>query len=153
MAIDFKKLDEQYDIKGLKEEVKDVQENGGGDYPDIPVGQYEVTMTNLELGVTGEKSKNPGTPMVKATFKIVAGEHKNRLIFMNQVVGAAFGIHKADEFLRSLDTGIPIEFNGYADYSELLMDIAEEMEAVEFLLDYGENKSGFNTFEVLEIYE
>lgn len=153
MAIDFSKLDKEYDIKGLKEEVKEVEENGGGDYPEIPLGEYEVTLNNMELGVTGEKSKNPGTPMLKASFKIVAGDYKNQLIFMNQVVGAAFGIHKADEFLRSLDTGIPIEFNGYEDYADLILDVAEEMDKVEFLLAYGENKSGFNTFEVLEIYE
>jgi hypothetical protein len=53
-----------------------------------------------------------------------------------------------------LDSGIDVEFVNYKQYGSLLMDILEEVDGVlEFSLDYGKNKKGYNTFKILEVYE
>lgn len=153
MAIDFSKFDKQVDLEGLKKDVTEAQENGGGDFKDVPHGKYEVAITKLELGETGPNSKTPGAPMVKVWFKILEGEYKNSLIFMNQVITQGFQIHLVNEFLRSLDTDVEITFESYSQFNELLLDVFEEVEGkLEFVLDYGENK-GFNTFTIEDVFE
>jgi hypothetical protein len=154
MKMDFSKFDKEYDLQGLKEDIKEVEENGGsGNFKDVPIGEYEVTLTKLELGVTGLKAKTPGSPMVKAQFKILEGEYENQMIFLNQVVSQAFQIHIVNTLLKSFDTGLFIEFESYSQYNDLLMDVAEAMDGMEFALDYGENSKGFKTYEVIEIFE
>lgn len=149
MALDFSKFDKKVDLEGLKNDIADAEENGGGNFKEVPLGTYEVAITKLELG----ESKK-GDPMVKVWFKIVSeGEFKNSLIFMNQVITQGFQIHIVDEFLRSLETDIDITFESYSQYADMLMDVFEEIEGnYEYGLKYGENK-GFNTFEITDIFE
>lgn len=148
MAIDFSKFDQKVDLEGLKKDVTEAQENGGGDFKEVPLGKYEVAITKLELG----ESKK-GDPMVKVWFKIVEGEYKNSLLFMNQVVTQGFQIHIVNEFLRSLEAVDEVTFESYSQFNELLMDIFEAVEGkFEYVLDYGESK-GFNTFKIEEIFE
>lgn len=143
--MDFSKFDKQVDLEGLK---KDIEDSANNDFEEVPLGIYEVAITKLELG----ESKK-GDPMVKVWFKIVSGEYKGSLLFMNQVITRGFQIHIVDEFLRSLDSGIDIHFDSYSQYNELLMDVFEAIDGnFEFALKYGENK-GFNTFEITDIFE
>lgn len=148
MAIDFSKFDKKVDLEGLKQDIVDAEENGGGNFKEVPLGNYEVAITKLELD---ESSKHD--PMVKVWFKILDGEYKNSLIFMNQVITQGFQIHIMDEFLRSLETDIDIVFESYSQYAQLLMDVYEAVNGnLEYGLKYGEKK-GFNTFEITEVFE
>lgn len=143
--MDFSKFDKQVDLEGLK---KDIEDSANNDFKEVPHGSYEVAITKLELG----ESKK-GDPMVKVWFKILTGEYRNSLIFMNQVITQGFQIHIVDDFLRSLETDIDIHFESYSQYNELLLDVFEAVEdKLEFALKYGENK-GFNTFEITEVFE
>ena len=147
--MDFSKFDKQVDLEGLKQDIMEAEENGGGDFKEVPHGKYEVAITKLEL----TESKK-GDPMVSVWFKVTNGEYKGSLIFMNQVITQGFQIHIADEFLRSLETTVDVQFESYSQYAEMLADIFEEIEdKVEFVLDYGENKKGFNTFEIIDSFE
>lgn len=143
--MDFSKFDKQVDLEGLK---KDIEDSANNDFEEVPLGTYEVAITKLKL----DESKK-GDPMVKVWFKIVSGDYKGSLLFMNQVITRGFQIHIVDEFLRSLDSGIDIHFDSYSQYNELLMDVFEAIDGnFEFALKYGENK-GFNTFEITDIFE
>lgn len=143
--MDFSKFDKQVDLEGLK---KDIEDSANSDFKEVPLGDYEVAVTKLELA----ESKK-GDPMVKVWFKIVNGEYKGSLLFMNQVITKGFQIHIVDELLRSLGTDIPVSFESYSQYNELLMDIFEAIDGnFEYALTYGENK-GFNTFEITEVFE
>lgn len=147
--MDFSKFDKQVDLEGLKQDIIEAEENGGGDFKEVPHGKYEVAITKLEL----TESKK-GDPMVSVWFKVTNGEYKGSLIFMNQVITQGFQIHIADEFLRSLETTVDVQFESYSQYAEMLADIFEEIEdKVEFVLDYGENKKGYNTFEIIDSFE
>lgn len=147
--MDFSKFDKQVDLEGLKQDIMEAEENGGGDFKEVPHGKYEVAITKLEL-----RESKKGDPMVNVWFKVTNGEYKGSLIFMNQVITQGFQIHIADEFLRSLETTVDVQFESYSQYAEMLADIFEEIEdKVEFVLDYGENKKGFNTFEIIDSFE
>lgn len=143
--MDFSKFDKQVDLEGLK---KDIEDSANNDFKDVPHGSYEVAITKLELGESKKRD-----PMVKIWFKIVSGEYKGSLIFMNQVITRGFQIHIVDELLRSLDSGIEVGFESYSQYNELLMDIFEAINGnFEYGLKYDEKK-GFDTFEITEVFE
>lgn len=153
--MDFSKFDKMVDIDGLKKDIADAEANGGGaDFKDVPHGDYEVSIDKLELTET----KKTGKPMVSCWMKIIGdNEFKGQRIFMNQVITQGFQIHIMNSFLRSLlpdDSGIDVEFTGYADYNDLLLDITEYIDGkFEYGLEYGENNKGFDTFQITDIFE
>jgi len=150
MSAVWEKFDEMVDVKGLAADVKEVAETGGT-FKDVPHGDYEVKINKLEL-----VQSKAGDPMVTCWMKVLEGEFKGSMIFMNQVITRPFQIHIANEFLRSLVDGleIAVEFVSYSQYNQLLMDIAESIdEKFEYGLEYGEGKKGFSTFTITEIFE
>ena len=148
MANVWEKFDKAIDLTGLQEDIKDAQENGGT-FKEVPHGQYEVKIEKLEL----VESKS-GNPMVTCWMKVLEGDFKGSLIFYNQVVNQGFQIHLANEFLRSLESGIDVEFESYSQYGQLLMDIHEAIDGLsEYGLKYGEGKKGFSTYEITDVYE
>lgn len=149
----FAQWDSAVDMEGLKKDVQEAAENGGGNFKEVPHGKYEVAIEKMELKATKEKKD----PMVSIWMKICDGEFKNSLIFMNQVITQGFQIHIVNEFLRSLIEECPdaptVEFKSYAQYAELLMDIHELIaESFEYAVDYGQTKKGFDTFKITKIY-
>lgn len=124
MAIDFKKFNELFPADKMKEELKEAKENGGATLPD---GEYTCKLEKMELG---ESSK--GALMIKAMFRIVKGDHKKQCIFKNCVLTGTkndgFMLHKANEFLESLDSGIDVTFEDWEQYNDLILDIAEAIQ-------------------------
>jgi hypothetical protein len=149
MANLWDKFDEAIDTKGLQEDVKEAAKNGTGSFKEVPHGEYEVEVNKMEL-IASKK----GDPMVTIWFKVVSGEYKGSLIFFNQVITQGFQIHNVNELLRSMDTGLDIEFKTYKQYGNLLMDVMEEIDGqLEFALKYGEGKKGFSTYEITDVFE
>lgn len=148
--MDFSKFNQAFDLNALKNDIAEAAENGGGNFKEVPVGQYEVKIDKMEL----TESKK-GDPMVSVWFKVLAGEYEGSRIFMNQVVNQGFQIHIVNTFLRSLDTGLEIGFEDFEQYGNLLLDVMEKIDAqkLEFALDYGKTSKGFNTYEITEVYE
>ena len=149
MANLWDKFDEAIDTKGLQEDVKEAAENGTGSFKEVPHGEYEVEVNKMEL-IASKK----GDPMVTIWFKVVSGEYKGSLIFFNQVITQGFQIHIVNELLRSMDTGLDIEFENYNQYGNLIMDVMEEVDGkLEFALKYSKGKKDFSTYEITEVYE
>lgn len=143
-------FDEKVDVEGLKKDMKEAAENGG-DFKEVPHGTYEVRVDKLEL----KKSKK-GDPMLSIWFKIINGEYKGSLIFYNQVLTTGYGLHNANEFLRSLDSGVEIEFVNFKQYHELLLDVLESIDGqLEYALKYTENakNKNFSDYEIADIFD
>lgn len=149
MANIWEEFDNVVDLEGLKKDVEDAKKNGGGKYKEVPVGTYEVEVEKLEL----KKSKK-GDPMLSCWMKITEGEYKNSIIFYNQVLTTGFGLHNANEFLRSLDSGVEVEFVNFKQYHELLLDIFEAVNGnLAYQLEYDKNSKGFNTSKIEDVFE
>ena len=161
----FAQWDNAVDMEGLQKDIQEAKENGGGNFKEVPHGQYEVSIEKMELVATkvdknsDDPKKHIARPMVSVWFNIVNGDYKGQKIFMNQVIHgehAGFQIHTVNEFLRSLtkDCAVPvIEFKSYSQYANLLMDIHELIaDSFEYGLKYGQTKKGFNTFEITDIF-
>ncbi len=142
-------FDNALDVEGMQKDIKDAQENTF-ERKEVPVGQYEVAINKLELTT----SKN-NDPMFCAWMKILSeGEYKGQMLFMNQVITLGFQIHNVNEFLRSLDTGINIEFVKYSQYAKLIEEVKDAIDKakLEYGIEYGENK-GFKTFRITDVFE
>lgn len=149
----FEKFNSMFDLEGLKHDVEEAASKSG-DYVDVPKGDYEVAVTKIELGETGAKSKTPGMPMAKVWFKILAGEYKGQLIFMNQMLTNAFGIHKMNQLLDSLESGLVIHFENFTQYADLMRQVFTEIDGKgEYALSYGENDKGYSTYTIMQRFE
>ena len=153
MANIFDKWDKEIDTEGLAADVKEAAENGGGDFKEVPHGDYEVAIQQMEL-----KASKKGDPMVSIWFKIVSdGEFKGSMIFFNQVITQGFQVHIVNEMLRmmvsEMEDAPVIEFTSYKQYGNLIMDIFEAInENFEYALAYKKGKKDFNTYEITEVF-
>lgn len=151
----FDKWDKAIDTEGLVKDIAEAAENGGqGNYKEVPHGDYEVAIQQMEL-----KASKKGDPMVSIWFKVVSGDYKGSIIFYNQVITQGFQIHNCNEMLRKIASEMKekpvIEFRTYKQYGELLMDIFEAVEDnYEYGLHYTANKKNkqFSDFKVTEVY-
>lgn len=153
MANIFDKWDKEIDTEGLANDVKEAAENGGGDFKEVPHGDYEVAVQQMEL-----KASKKGDPMVSIWFKIVSeGEFKGSMIFFNQVITQGFQVHIVNEMLRmmvsEMEDAPEIEFKSYKQYGNLIMDIFEAInENFEYALAYKKGKKDFSTYEIKEVF-
>ena len=143
----FAEFDKAVDVKALAEDVKNSSDSPV--YKDVPDGDYEIKIEKLELVATKETHK----PMVSGWFRVLSGEYKGQLIFMNQVVDEAFKIHLVKQFLISLDTELDIDFESYTQFGNLLMDVMEKIDGkLEYGLKYSHNRKGYATFEITDVF-
>lgn len=155
---DWSKFDKEVDLEALAADVEEVEKNGGsGDFEPVPDGKYEVEVEKLEL----TQSKK-GDPMLSIWFKIIAGDYEGQRIFYNKVMQPqnekAFGlqVHQNNEMLRALwdCEHEDVKFRGFKDYADLVLDIHEDIDGkFEYLLKKGTDKKGYDTFEIVEVYE
>ena len=146
----FDKWNKNVDTEGLAKDAKEAEQNGGsGDYPEVPVGIYEVKIDKMEL-----KESSKGDPMFSAQFRILAGDHENQCLFMNQVITQGFQIGIVNKFLRSLEVMDDVEFKDYEQYNNVILDIMEQVDGnLEFLLEYKKSKKDFPIYTIKEVYE
>ena len=149
----YDKWDEAIDTEGLAADVEEAAKNGGGEYKEVPHGDYEVAVAQMEL-----KASKKGDPMVSIWFKIVSdGEFKGNLIFFNQVITQGFQVHIVNEMLRMMVSECAdapeIEFKSYKQYANLIMDIFEAIDDnFEYALSYKKGKKDFSTYEIKEVF-
>ena len=155
--MDFSKFDQQVDTAKLAADAAEAAQNGGG-YAAVPNGEYTVKIDKLEIGETKD-----GRPMLKGQFRILEGAHAKACLFYNRVLfgtkNDAAMIGAAISFLKSLEAmdqdGHPIlvEFQSYSQFNDLVMDIAEAIDAdeLEYVVAYDEK--AFNNIVEAEVLE
>lgn len=149
----FAKFNEQVDLKTLKEEAKEIKKNGGtGNYSEIEEGVYYGKFEKLEV-----KETKDGRPMLSAMFRITEGEHKKSCLFMNRVLfgtkNDANMIASALGWLETLEPSedIDVVFEDYDQFSELVLDIAEDIAELEYDVNY--DPDAFNSISIEDVYE
>ena len=150
MAIDFKKFNEQFPADKMKKELKEAKENSGSTLPD---GEYTCKLEKMELGESSKQQL-----MIKAQFRIIKGEHKKQCIFKNCVLTGTkndgFMLHKANEFLESLDSGVDVTFEDWEQYNDLILDIAEAVQDDGLTYVVGLDTDGkYQNMEIIDILD
>ena len=153
MAIDFKKFQEQFPAEEMTKAVEQAKENGGGDYEKIPDGEYRCKIEKMEL-----RESRKGAPMCSIMFRIVAGDHKKQCIFYNRVLAGTkndgFMMKSNNDFLESLDSGVPVSFESWEQYNDMILDISEAIDAdkLEYMVQV-ENDGNFSNLTIVDIID
>lgn len=146
----FEQFNEDYNPEELIAAEKEAEDKGG-DFAEVPYGDYEVKIKQAELKAT----KSTNKPMVSIWFQILKGDFKKSMLFYNQVISTGFGLKNAKDFLRSLDTEIEIEFKDFKQFNDLLLDVAENAEelGLTYHLKYEKSKKDFPIYTIEEVFE
>lgn len=146
----FEKFNTMIDVDGLKKDIE-AAASSTGDFVEVPDGNYEVRVSKIELGQTGERAKNPGMPMAKIWFNIIAGEYKGQKIFCNQMLTSGFGIHKCNELLTALESGVEVVFENFEQYHSVMEEVFNAVDGVgEYELAYGHNNKGYAVYQIVQ---
>ena len=151
--MDFSAFDQQVNLDQLKADADEIKKNGGtGDYPEIEAGTYHGKIEKLELGATKDNR-----PMMKVQFRITDDPHKNQCLFMNRVLygtkNDANMVASALGWLETLEPSedISVTFESFSQFSELCLDIAEDVAELEYDVEYDPDK--FNNISITGVYE
>lgn len=146
----FDKFAKNVDLEGLKKDVAEALENDGGSFEDIPDGRYEMRVEKMEAALTKEDK-----PKLMACFKVIAGEQKGRLAFVHIGLVHPFTIKKAIELMKGMDTGVDISFEDYAQFEQLIADVAAAVEeqGLEFEVEKSTNEKDFVDYKILSVFD
>ena len=158
MSSIFEKYSSKINSEELAASQKEIQANATStDRPEIPAGKYEVRVDNIEA----KNSKN-GNPMVSIQFRILAGKFEKSCIFYNGVFHEDWMRHRVAKMLSDLladgdNTAVVnlILKGSLSEVNNFCMDVAEDISGkkLEYLLDYGVDKKGYQTYKIAEVYE
>ena len=149
---------------------KDIAKAKENEYKEVPAGTYLVKFEKMEIGVTGENAKTPNAPMFKLQARIlsefdkdgddVASKFAKSCVFMNKVIYVANETEKWNtgraiqvviSFLEGIESETPIIFTDYDQFSDLVLDLAEECEGLEFKIKY--DPDAFNSITILDVWD
>lgn len=137
----------------LDDIMKAKENNGTGNYQGVEAGQYKnCRVEKLELGTTKD-----GRPMLRAMLRIPEQGKKGRCVFFNRVLYGTKNdvnmIASALGWLESLapSEDIDITFHDYDQLDELIMDIAEDIQELEYDITY--DPDAFNSIHIDEVYD
>lgn len=143
---------------------KEVAEAGSGtvERKEVPFGDYEVKITKLEIVANDyEKGDYYGMPELSIWFKIIGnGEYAGQMLFrtmrlasLKKPSSTAFMIHKINEFLTSLESGIPVVYENPTQYKALVDSIFAAIDGrAEYQLAYFEDK-GYKGYEIVKRFQ
>ena len=125
----------------------------------VPYDDYEVKVTKLEI-VANDYADGDyyGLPELNVWFRIIGdGEYAGQMLFRNMRLASVknpkatgFMIHKVNEFLVSLESGIPVVYENLEQYAALVNNIFREIDGrAEYQLTYFENK-GYKDYQIVK---
>ena len=162
--MDFSQFEKDIDLDHIQKDIEEAKHNAGtGEYPEVPSGTYTVQLVKMEVGACGGKAKIPTAPLLKADFKILEGEFKNSHLFVNKVLYTDRNDDKWNmakllanvigwlESLEPSDEVGDIVFENYDQFSDLILDIAEDVSELEYQVKY--DKDAFNAVSIEDVFE
>lgn len=154
----FEKYSSKINSEELAASQKEIKDNASStDRPEIPAGKYEVKVDNIEA-----KTSSKGNPMVSIQFRILAGKFEKSCIFYNGVFHEDWMRHRVAKMLSDLiadgDNTAMVNLilkGSLSEANNFCMDVAEDISGkkLEYLLDYGVDKKGYQTYKIAEVYE
>lgn len=146
--MDFSKYNQN--LSDLQQDIMAAEENSRKFEP-IPSGKYEVSIDRLEM----KETKAGNALMLSTMMTILEGPCKNRKMFFNQMLSTGFGIHRSNEFLRSLATGEKVEFVDFNKYNDMIKAIEFTIHntGLEYEIEYTRTEKDGRTYENYKITE
>lgn len=149
--MDFTKFDSMINEAELSKQLEEAKNNAPKSDKQVPAGNYIVKIEKMEVAATKD-----GRPMFKVQCRILEGEFKKWCVFMNRVIygtkNDANMISSVIGWLQKLEPSVDVEFKNYSQFSDLVLDIFEEVaDAVELEVAY--NPDAFNSISIEEVFD
>ena len=149
--MDFSKFDAQVNTEDMSKQIAEAKANPQQSDKEVPAGNYTVKVEKMEIAATKD-----GRPMFKVQCRILEGDFKKWCLFMNRVIygtkNDANMIASVIGWLEKLEPSVDVEFKNYSQFSELVLDIFEEVsETVE--LDVAYDPDAFNSISIEGVFD
>lgn len=149
--MDFSRFDATINTEEMAKQIEEANNNPQQTDKQVEEGNYTVKIEKMEVGATKD-----GRPMFKVQCRILDGEFKKWCLFMNRVLygtkNDASMISSVIGWLQKLEPSQTVEFKNYSQFSELVLDIFEEVaDAVE--LDVAYDPDAFNSISIEEVFD
>lgn len=149
--MDFSKFDAQVNTEELNKQITEAKANPQQSDKEVPAGNYTVKVEKMEIAATKD-----GRPMFKVQCRILDGDFKKWCLFMNRVIygtkNDANMIASVIGWLEKLEPSVDVEFKNYSQFSELVLDIFEEVaDSVE--LDVAYDADAFNSISIEGVFD
>lgn len=155
----WKDYEDSVDENQLQKELEDARKNN---FEDLPKGTYTVEFTTIEAGVTKDTGKGK-RPMLKVAAKVIEGQYKNRLMFMNRVIQGTKNdgrmIASVEGWLAKLEAEdengdlINPKFKTYPQFADLIMDIAEAVDDMGLTYEVEYDSTAFNSISIKKVVD
>lgn len=156
----YEKFNEMFDVEGLQKDIEEAA-SGNVERKEVPFGDYEVKITKLELGECTFEGEYKGMPEAHVWFKILGdGEYSGQMLFMNKRLvslknpkSTGFLIHKFNEFLESLESGVSVFFENWEQYGQTIDSIFNAIDGrAEYQLAFFEN-NGWKDYQIVKRFQ
>lgn len=151
--MDFSQFDKAVNKEELEKQIKEAKENGGGE--DTPAGDYYGVFEKFEM-----KTTKDNRPMFSCQFRIHGSydedgkptkKYAKKCLFMNRVIYGTKNdgnmINSLIGWLEKLECEFDVHFESYSQFNDLVCDIAEDIDGVEFDIEYDDDK--FNSISII----
>ncbi len=151
MSFNFEKFDQAINGEDMAKQIEEAKNNPQQSDKQVEAGNYTVKIEKMEIAATKD-----GRPMFKVQCRILDGDFKKWCLFMNRVIygtkNDAGMISSVIGWLEKLEPSVDVEFKNYTQFSELVLDIFEEVaDAVE--LDVAYDPDAFNSISITEVFD
>ena len=155
-VMDFSAFDKAIDDQ-FKKNLEEAKQNSSTDYPEVPAGNYLVSIDKMEIRPT-----KTGEPMFSCQMRILEGDHKKQCIFFNRKIygnrnsekwNDAKAIQTVVSWLDELQTETVPEFTTYSQFNECVLDIFTECEECKLKLKVSYDPDAFNPITINEVLE
>lgn len=156
----FERFNSLFNAEELARDVKE-QSSGPVEKKDVPFGDYEVRVTKLSLEECPFDGDYKGLPQLNVWFKIINHDEYSgqilfctkRLLSVKNPSANGFMLSKVNEFLESLESGVPVVFENFVQYKALIDEIFREIDGrAEYQLNFCENK-GFKDYIITQRFK
>ena len=161
----FEKFNELFNGEDLAKSVEEAANVGKPfEKKDIPFGDYEVRVSRLKVAPHEFDDDYKDMPELQVRYRIINHpELDGQTLFVNKKLASldtdpierkrktGFLIHKANEILESLESGVHVNFEDIDQYREMVDTIFNAIDGrAEYHLSYFENARGFKDYVILE---
>ena len=149
--MDFSKFDANINTEDMAKQIEEAKANPQQSDRQVEAGNYTVKIEKMEIAATKD-----GRPMFKVQCRILDGDFKKWCLFMNRVIygtkNDANMIASVIGWLEKLEPQTPVVFKNYSQFSELVLDIFEEVaDSVELDVEY--DPDAFNSISITEVFD
>lgn len=156
----FERFNSMFNTDALAKDVAEAN-SGAVEKKDVPFGDYEVRVTKLVLEECTFDGDYKGMPQLNVWFKIInhdeyAGQllfNTKRLLSVRNPSANGFMLSKVNEFLESLESGVPVVFENFVQYKALVDEIFREIDGrAEYQLHFFDNK-GYKDYTITQRFK